>query len=171
MRREIAIALAIVAAAVGIVVGDDETGIRAWQKTRSDLANAQARVAELEARIESREARQRRCAATLWHSSARFAKTSGLRDRAKPWCEASAEPPEILDESASDRDSQRSPGAQPGLFMKPVARTSIAMEIRGPRTRGRRRRTRQYVEAAGGRRSRRSVASGVRSRALMNSPG
>ena len=55
MRREIAIALAIVAAAVGIAVGDGETGIRAWRKTRSDLANAQARVAELEARIESRE--------------------------------------------------------------------------------------------------------------------
>ena len=55
MRREIAIALAIVASAVAIAVSDDETGIRAWHKTRSDLAGARARVAELEARIESRE--------------------------------------------------------------------------------------------------------------------
>lgn len=55
MRREIAIGLAIVASAVAIAVADDETGVRAWRNTRSDLANAQARVAELEARIESRE--------------------------------------------------------------------------------------------------------------------
>ena len=55
MKREIAIALAIVASAVAIAVVDDETGIRAWRKTRSDLANARARVAELEARVETRE--------------------------------------------------------------------------------------------------------------------
>ena len=55
VRLEIAIALAIVGSAVAIAVADDETGIRAWRNTRSDLANAQARVAELEARIESRE--------------------------------------------------------------------------------------------------------------------
>ena len=55
MRREIAIALAIVASAVAIAVSDEETGIRAWQKTRSDLASARSRVAELEARIETRE--------------------------------------------------------------------------------------------------------------------
>ena len=55
MRREIAVGLAIVAAAMAIAAADDETGIRAWRKSRSDLANAQARVVELEARIESRE--------------------------------------------------------------------------------------------------------------------
>ena len=55
MRREIAIALAIVAGAVTIAAVDDQTGIRAWLETRRDLANARARVAELEARIELRE--------------------------------------------------------------------------------------------------------------------
>jgi cell division protein FtsB len=40
---------------MAIAVADGETGIRAWRKSQSDLANAQARVAELEARIESRE--------------------------------------------------------------------------------------------------------------------
>ena len=46
MRREIAVALAIVAAAMAIAVADDETGIRAWRKSRSDLATARARVAD-----------------------------------------------------------------------------------------------------------------------------
>jgi cell division protein FtsB len=55
VKREIAVALAIVASAVAVAVLDEETGLRAWQKARRDLAAAQARVAELEARIETRE--------------------------------------------------------------------------------------------------------------------
>jgi cell division protein FtsB len=55
VRREIVFAVAIVASAVGVAVADDETGIRTWLQVRRDLAVAQARVAELETRIESRE--------------------------------------------------------------------------------------------------------------------
>ena len=55
MRREIVLALAIVVSAVGVAAADGQTGIRAWRKVRSDLATAQKRVGELEARIESRE--------------------------------------------------------------------------------------------------------------------
>ena len=55
MRREIPIALAIVAAAVGVAVADANSGVRTWLQVRRDLAVAQARVAELEKRIESRE--------------------------------------------------------------------------------------------------------------------
>lgn len=56
MRRELAIGAAIVAAAVGVAVADESTGIRTWRELRRDLGVAQARVAELEGRIESREA-------------------------------------------------------------------------------------------------------------------
>ena len=55
MRREIPIALAIVASAVGVAVADANSGIRTWLQVRRDLAVAQARVAELEKRVESRE--------------------------------------------------------------------------------------------------------------------
>jgi cell division protein FtsB len=55
MRREIPIALAIVASAVGVAVADSEAGVRTWLRVRRDLAVAQARVAELERRIETRE--------------------------------------------------------------------------------------------------------------------
>jgi cell division protein FtsB len=55
VRREIAIAFAIVAAAVAVAAIDEETGIRTWQETRRDLATARGRVAELEARVEARE--------------------------------------------------------------------------------------------------------------------
>jgi cell division protein FtsB len=56
VRRELVIGAAIVAVAVGVAVGDGSTGIRTWLELRSDLRVAQARVAELEQRIESREA-------------------------------------------------------------------------------------------------------------------
>ena len=56
MRRELVIGAAIVAVAAGVVVADESTGIRTWLQVRRDLRVAQARVAELEARIESREA-------------------------------------------------------------------------------------------------------------------
>lgn len=55
MRREIPIALAIVAAAVGVAVADTNSGVRTWLQVRRDLAVAQARVAELEQRVASRE--------------------------------------------------------------------------------------------------------------------
>jgi len=55
VRREIVFAVAIVASAVGVAVADDETGVRTWLQVRRDLGVAQARVAELEKRIQSRE--------------------------------------------------------------------------------------------------------------------
>lgn len=55
MRREIPIALAVVAAAVGVAVADTNSGVRTWLQVRRDLAVAQARVVELEKRIETRE--------------------------------------------------------------------------------------------------------------------
>jgi cell division protein FtsB len=55
VRREIAIALAIVASAAGVAVADTNSGIRTWLQVRSDLATAQKRVAALEKRIEARE--------------------------------------------------------------------------------------------------------------------
>jgi len=55
VRREIPIALAIVASALTVAVLDGETGIRTWLETRRDLATAQKRVAELEGRVEARE--------------------------------------------------------------------------------------------------------------------
>jgi cell division protein FtsB len=55
MRREIPIALAIVASAVGVAVADSKAGVRTWLQVRRDLAVAEARVAELERRIETRE--------------------------------------------------------------------------------------------------------------------
>jgi cell division protein FtsB len=55
MRREIPIALAIVASAVGVAVADSRAGVRTWLQVRRDLAVAEARVAELERRIETRE--------------------------------------------------------------------------------------------------------------------
>jgi peroxiredoxin len=56
VRREVAIALAIVGAAAAVAMTDEESGVRTWRKLRRDLAVAEARVAELEARIEKREA-------------------------------------------------------------------------------------------------------------------
>lgn len=55
MRRELAIALAIVASAAGVAVADTDSGIRTWLQVRSDLARAQKRVAALEKRIAARE--------------------------------------------------------------------------------------------------------------------
>lgn len=55
MKRELVIGAAIVAAAIGVAVADESTGIRTWFELRDDLRVAQARVAELEARIASRE--------------------------------------------------------------------------------------------------------------------
>ena len=55
MRREIPIALAIVASAVAVAALDGKTGIRTWIETRRDLATARGRVAELEGRVEARE--------------------------------------------------------------------------------------------------------------------
>jgi cell division protein FtsB len=49
------IGAAIVGAAVGVAVADDSAGIRTWLQVRRDLRVAEARVAELEARIEARE--------------------------------------------------------------------------------------------------------------------
>ena len=43
------------ASAVGVAVADANSGIRTWLQVRRDLAVAQARVAELEKRVESRE--------------------------------------------------------------------------------------------------------------------
>ena len=50
------IGAAIVAGAVGVAVADDSTGVRTWRQLQHDLRVAQARVAELEQRIASREA-------------------------------------------------------------------------------------------------------------------
>jgi cell division protein FtsB len=55
LRLEIPLALALAASAVGVAVADSEAGVRTWWKLRRDLAVAQARVAELERRIETRE--------------------------------------------------------------------------------------------------------------------
>jgi cell division protein FtsB len=55
VKRELVIGAAIVAAAIGVAVADESTGIRTWLELREDLRVAQQRVAELEARIESRE--------------------------------------------------------------------------------------------------------------------
>jgi len=55
LRREWVIGAAIVGAAVGVAVADDSAGIRTWRQVRQDLRVAEARVAELEARIEVRE--------------------------------------------------------------------------------------------------------------------
>jgi cell division protein FtsB len=55
MRREIPIALAIVASAVGVAVADSKAGVRTWLQVRRDLEVAKARVVELERRIETRE--------------------------------------------------------------------------------------------------------------------
>lgn len=56
MKRELVIGAAIVTAAIGVAVADESTGIRTWLELREDVRVAQARVAELEQRIESREA-------------------------------------------------------------------------------------------------------------------
>jgi len=55
VRREIPIALAIVASAVGVAVADTSSGVRTWLQVRRDLAVAEARVAALEQRIDARE--------------------------------------------------------------------------------------------------------------------
>jgi cell division protein FtsB len=55
VKRELVIGAAIVAAAIGVAVADESTGIRTWLELRHDLRVAQSRVAELEQRIESRE--------------------------------------------------------------------------------------------------------------------
>ena len=49
------IGAAVVAAAIGVAVADESTGIRTWLELREDVRVAKARVAELEARIASRE--------------------------------------------------------------------------------------------------------------------
>lgn len=56
MRQELWIGAAIVAIAVGVALADESTGVRTWWQLRQDVRVAEARVAELEARIESREA-------------------------------------------------------------------------------------------------------------------
>jgi cell division protein FtsB len=55
VRREIPIALAIVASVVGVAMADASSGVRTWLQVRRDLAVAEARVAALEKRIEARE--------------------------------------------------------------------------------------------------------------------
>jgi cell division protein FtsB len=55
VKRELVIGAAVVAAAIGVAVADESRGIRTWLELRRDLRVAQARVAELETRIESRE--------------------------------------------------------------------------------------------------------------------
>ena len=55
MLRELVIGAAVAAAAIGVAVADDSTGVRTWLELREDVRVAKARVAELEARIESRE--------------------------------------------------------------------------------------------------------------------
>jgi cell division protein FtsB len=55
VKREFVIGAAILAAAIGVAVADESTGVRTWFELRDDLRVAQARVAELESRIESRE--------------------------------------------------------------------------------------------------------------------
>ena len=56
MRQELWIGAAIVAIAVSVALADESTGVRTWWQLRRDVRVAEARVAELEARIESREA-------------------------------------------------------------------------------------------------------------------
>ena len=56
MKRELAIAAVIVATAAGVALADEETGVRTWLDLRADLEVAQARVTELEGRIQRREA-------------------------------------------------------------------------------------------------------------------
>jgi len=56
VRQELWIGAAIVAIAVGVALADESTGVRTWWQLRQDVRVAEARVAELEARIESREA-------------------------------------------------------------------------------------------------------------------
>ena len=56
MKRELAIAAAILATAAGVALADEDTGVRTWLQLREDLRVAKARVAELEGRIERREA-------------------------------------------------------------------------------------------------------------------
>jgi cell division protein FtsB len=55
VRREIPIALAIVASVVGVAVADTNSGVRTWLQVRRDLVVAEGRVAALEKRIEARE--------------------------------------------------------------------------------------------------------------------
>jgi cell division protein FtsB len=55
VKRELVIGAAVVAAAIGVAVADESRGVRTWLELRRDLRVAQARVAELETRIESRE--------------------------------------------------------------------------------------------------------------------
>jgi cell division protein FtsB len=52
LRREIFVSLAIVAAAAGVAVADEQSGVRTWLQVRRDLATAQARVVDLERRVE-----------------------------------------------------------------------------------------------------------------------
>ncbi len=67
---------------------------------------------------------------------------------------------------------KRGPGAcWPGLFVSLVARERGVLQIRSPRTGGRRWRPGQYVESAGGRRARRCGAIRFRSRGFMSNPG
>ena len=56
MKRELAIAGLILAAAAGVALADEETGVRTWMELRADLVVAKSRVAELEERIGRREA-------------------------------------------------------------------------------------------------------------------
>lgn len=55
MKRELVIGAAVLAAAAGVAVADDAKGIRALLQLRRDVGVAEARVAELEGRVESRE--------------------------------------------------------------------------------------------------------------------
>jgi cell division protein FtsB len=55
VKRELVIGAAVVAAAIGVAVADESTGIRTWLELREDVRVAKARVVELEARIASRE--------------------------------------------------------------------------------------------------------------------
>jgi cell division protein FtsB len=55
VRREVPIALAIVAAALGVAVADSKSGISTWQRVRRDLVAVEARVLELAERVEALE--------------------------------------------------------------------------------------------------------------------
>jgi cell division protein FtsB len=55
VKREFLFSLAIVASALAVAWADTESGVRTWLQVRRDLVVAQARVAELEQRIETRE--------------------------------------------------------------------------------------------------------------------
>ena len=110
VRRELVIGAAIVGAAVGVAVVDDfvrDPDLAPGAPRSRDREGARGR-ARGACRSRARP-RPRRCRAIRSPSNAPSAKTWGSRGRARPWCEASTELLEILDESVSGRQPQRSP--------------------------------------------------------------